>query len=44
MTSRWPLDLLSAFVAMNQWMYVVAEFCPPSLVLGRAGVEPRCPS
>jgi hypothetical protein len=39
--SPWFLAL-TAFVAINQLLYVVAAFCPASLVLRRAGVEPRC--
>lgn len=33
--SPWFL-LLTAFVALSQWMYVVAGHCPASLVLTRA--------
>ena len=32
--SPWFL-LLTAFVGINQWLYVVAGACPASLVLGR---------
>jgi hypothetical protein len=32
--SPWFL-LLTAFVGVNQWLYVVAGACPASLVLGR---------
>jgi hypothetical protein len=32
--SPWFL-LLTAFVGVNQWMYVVVGACPASLVLGR---------
>jgi len=32
--SPWFL-LLTAFVGVSQWMYVVAGHCPASLVLGR---------
>ena len=39
--SRWFL-LLTLFVAVNQWLYVTVGACPASLVLRRAGVEPRC--
>lgn len=35
---------LTAFVGVNQWLYVVFGGCPASLVLERvAGVERRCP-
>ena len=33
--SPWFL-LLTAFVGVNQWLYVVVGACPASLVLGRA--------
>jgi len=33
--SRWFL-LLTALVAVNQWMYVLAGACPASIVLRRA--------
>ena len=39
--SRWFL-LLTLFVAVNQWLYVAVGACPASLVLRRAGIEPRC--
>jgi hypothetical protein len=32
--SPWFL-LLTAFVGVNQWLYVVAGACPASLILGR---------
>ena len=32
--SPWFL-LLTAFVGINQWLYVVAGACPASLVIGR---------
>ncbi len=50
LVSRWFL-LLTAFVGVNQWLYVIAGACPASLVLrrlfalrsvvypGRAGLE-----
>ena len=41
LVSPWFL-LLTAFVGINQWLYVVAGGCPASLVLERLGVEPRC--
>jgi hypothetical protein len=40
--SPWFL-LLTAFVGVNQWLYVVVGGCPASLVLARAGVPRRCP-
>jgi hypothetical protein len=37
--SPWFL-LLTAFVGLNQWLYVVAGACPASIVIGRAcGLE-----
>ena len=33
--SPWFL-LLTAFVGVNQWLYVLFAACPASLVLGRA--------
>lgn len=39
--SHWFL-LLTLFVAANLWLYVAVGACPASLVLRRAGVEPRC--
>ena len=39
--SPWFL-LLTAFVGLNQWMYVTARACPASIVLRRLGFEPRC--
>jgi hypothetical protein len=40
--SPWFL-LLTAFVGVNQWLYVVVGGCPASLVLERAGASRRCP-
>ena len=41
--SPWFL-LLTAFVGVNQWLYVVFGFCPASLVLTRAcGVRSAMP-
>jgi len=38
--SPWFL-LLTAFVGLNQWLYVTAGACPASLILGRAfGLRP----
>ncbi len=39
--SPWFL-LLTAFVGVSQWMYVVAGSCPASLILRRFGIEPQC--
>lgn len=39
--SPWFL-ILTAFVGVNQWLYVTIGACPASLVLRRFGVEPRC--
>lgn len=39
--SPWFL-LLTAFVGINQWLYVTLGACPASLVLRRLGVSPRC--
>jgi hypothetical protein len=40
--SPWFL-LLTAFVGVNQWMFVVAGGCPASLVLERfVGIQRRC--
>ena len=39
--SPWFL-LLTAFVGVNQWMYVTLRGCPASLVLKRFGVTPQC--
>jgi hypothetical protein len=36
--SRWFL-LLTAFVGVSQWMYVVLGDCPASLVLRRCGLQ-----
>ncbi len=35
LVSPWFL-LLTAFVGLNQWLYVVARACPASLVLSRS--------
>jgi hypothetical protein len=35
LVSPWFL-LLTAFVGLNQWLYVVVGACPASVVLGRA--------
>lgn len=40
--SPWFL-LLTAFVGLSQWSYVIAGECPASIVLRRlAGLEPGC--
>jgi hypothetical protein len=39
--SRWFL-VLTAFVGVSQWLYVVTGACPASIVLRRFGVRPRC--
>jgi hypothetical protein len=41
MVSQWFV-LLSAFVAVNMSLYVAVAACPASLLLRRAGVQPRC--
>jgi hypothetical protein len=41
--SPWFL-LLTAFVGVNQWLYVTAGACPASLVLTRATGLPSCRS
>jgi hypothetical protein len=39
--SPWFL-LLTAFVGVNQWLYVMFGACPASLVLKRFGIAPQC--
>jgi hypothetical protein len=39
LVSPWFL-LLTAFVGLNQWLFVVAGDCPASLILRRFGVRP----
>ncbi len=39
--SPWFL-LLTAFVGVNQWLYVTVRACPASVVLRRFGVRPQC--
>ncbi len=34
--------LLTAFVGINQWLYVLFGNCPASLILGRFGVARSC--
>ena len=39
--SPWFL-LLTAFVGVNQWLYVTVRACPALLLLRRFGVSPQC--
>lgn len=39
--SPWFL-LLTAFVGVNQWLYVTARACPASIVLKKLGAQPTC--
>ena len=39
--SPWFL-ILTAFVGVNQWLYVMFGACPASLVLKRFGVAAQC--
>jgi len=39
--SPWFL-VLTAFVGVNQWLYVTASACPASVVLSRIGVHRTC--
>lgn len=39
--SPWFL-ILTAFVGLNQWMYVVAGACPASVVLRKIGFNAQC--
>jgi hypothetical protein len=39
--SPWFL-LLTAFVGINQWLYVTVRNCPASFVLRSFGSEPQC--
>jgi hypothetical protein len=39
--SPWFL-LLTAFIGVNQWLYVTLGACPASLVLRRFGVRSQC--
>ena len=41
LVSPWFL-LLTAFVGVNQWLYVTLRACPASIVLSRLGVAPQC--
>jgi hypothetical protein len=39
--SPWFL-LLTAFVGVNQWLYVTVHACPASVVLARVGLHRAC--
>jgi hypothetical protein len=39
--SKWFL-LLTAFVGVNQWLYVVFAACPAAMMLERAGAVRQC--
>ena len=41
LVSPWFL-ILTAFVGVNQWMYVTVRSCPASVVLKKFGVTPQC--
>ena len=41
LVSPWFL-VLTAFVGINQWMYVTLRGCPASVVLQRFGVRAQC--
>jgi hypothetical protein len=41
LVSPWFL-LLTAFVGVNQWLYVTLRGCPASIVLHRVGIRPQC--
>ena len=41
LSSPWFL-ILTVFVGVNQWLYVMFGACPASLVLKRFGVKPQC--
>lgn len=41
LVSPWFL-LLTAFVGINQWLYVTVGACPASMVLTRLGVASPC--
>lgn len=41
LVSPWFL-LLTAFVGVNQWLYVTVHACPASLVLQRFGLRRTC--
>lgn len=39
--SPWFL-LLTAFIGLNQWLYVTLRACPTSIVLKRIGARAQC--
>ena len=41
LVSPWFL-VLTAFVGVNQWLYVLVRSCPASLVFQRLGVRSQC--
>lgn len=41
LVSPWFL-LLTAFVGINQWLFVAFGACPASMVLKKFGVTPQC--
>jgi hypothetical protein len=41
LASPWFL-LLTAFVGINQWLYVTLRGCPASVLLRRFGADPQC--
>jgi hypothetical protein len=41
--SPWFL-MLTAFVGINQWLFVSVGACPASILLKRLGAEPQCRS
>jgi Zn-dependent protease len=41
LVSPWFL-ILTAFVGVNQWMYVTLRGCPASIVLKRFGAKSQC--
>lgn len=41
LVSPWFL-LLTAFVGVNQWSYVLLRACPASLILKRLGKQSQC--
>ena len=41
LVSPWFL-ILTAFVGVNQWMYVTVRSCPASVILKKFGVSPQC--
>ncbi|MEY3657205.1 MAG: hypothetical protein RL114_1563 [Actinomycetota bacterium] len=41
LVSPWFL-ILTVFVGVNQWLYVMFGACPASLILKRFGIAPQC--